>query len=241
MAKADLEAGKFHYTEYGDPGGSPLVLLHGLTSDRSTWAGIAPELAAIGYRVLALDQRGHGGSARTGTYSFEEMREDLSQFADALGLNRFILGGHSMGAVVAQLFAERNPGRLAGLIVVDGPLPEGDTVIDPGPGPGVDLPYDWAAVSAVCAQLSRPDPTWWTQLPTVTCPTLIIGGGSTSPVPQDLLARMARLLPHATLVTIEGAGHRVHHARPDEFLDALRAFLRRIPTDLSQVAEEGAT
>jgi pimeloyl-ACP methyl ester carboxylesterase len=241
MTTVGLAAGEFHYTEYGDPGGPPLVLLHGLTSDRSTWAGVAPELAAVGYRVLALDQRGHGASARTGTYSFEEMREDVSQFADALGLNRFILGGHSMGGTVAELFAERNPGRLAGLIVVDGALPEGGTALDPGPRPGGDLPYDWAAVSAVCAQLGRPDPSWWTQLPTVTCPTLIIGGGSTSPVPQDLLARMARLLPHATLVTIEGAGHRVHHTRPHEFLDALRAFLRRIPSDRGQVAEEGAT
>lgn len=241
MTTVGLEAGAFHYTEYGDPGGPPLVLLHGLTSDRSTWAGVAPELAAIGYRVLALDQRGHGGSARTGTYSFEEMREDVSQFADALGLNRFILGGHSMGGTVAELFAERHPGRLAGLIVVDSPPPEGDTPIDPGPGPDHDLPYDWAAVSAVCAQLSHPNPTWWARLPTVTCPTLIISGGSTSPVPQDVLARMAMLLPHATLVTIEGAGHRVHHTRRDEFLDALRAFLRRIPADLGQVAEEGAT
>jgi len=66
-----------------------------------------------------------GASARTVTYSLEEMREDLRQFADALGLDRFVLGGHSMGGTVATLFAERYPDRLAGLILVDSPPPDG--------------------------------------------------------------------------------------------------------------------
>ena len=108
VATVDLEAGGYHYAEYGDPSAPPLVLLHGMPSDCSTWAGVAPELAA-GYRVIAPDQRGHGASARTGTYSLEEMREDLRQLADALGLDRFVLGGHSMGGTVATLFAERYP------------------------------------------------------------------------------------------------------------------------------------
>lgn len=228
MTAIDLAAGEFRYTEDGDPGAPPLVLLHGLRSDRSAWAGTAPEMAAAGYRVLALDQRGHGDSARTGTYSFEEMREDLRQFADALGLGRFVLGGHSMGGTVAELFAERYPGRLAGLFVVDSPPPDGDRAWDPGSRPDGDLPYDWAVVPAIYAQLGHPDPQWWAQLTAITCPTLIIGGGSTSHVPQDRLARMAELLPDATLVTIEGAGHNVQQARPGEFLDAIRPFLRRL-------------
>lgn len=228
MASVRLQAGEFHYTEYGEPGAPPLVLLHGLTSDRSTWGRTAPDLAAVGYRVLALDQRGHGGSTRTETYSFEEMRDDLREFADALGLGRLALGGHSMGGVVAELFAERSPGRLTGLFVMDSPPPEGESAPDPGPRPDGSLPYDWAVVPAICAQLGRPDPAWWTRLPAITCPALVIGGGSTSPIPQDLLAKMAKLLPDATLVTIEGAGHRVHHTRPTQFLDAVRPFLRRI-------------
>ena len=73
MPTINLEAGEFRYSEYGDDGAPPLVLLHGLGSDRSTWARASPELATGGYRVLALDQRGHGESVRTSTYSFEEM------------------------------------------------------------------------------------------------------------------------------------------------------------------------
>jgi esterase len=227
MATVELEAGGYHYAEHGDPSAPPLVLLHGMPSDCSTWAGIAPELAA-GYRVVALDQRGHGASARTATYSLEEMREDLRQFADALGLDRFVLGGHSMGGTVATLFAERYPGRLAGLILVDSPPPDGSAVFDPGARPDGDLPYDWAVIPAILAQLNDPDPAWWAQLPAISAPTLVIGGGSSSPVPQQLLAKLAGLVPDATLVTIEGAGHAVHRARPAEFLGAALPFLQRI-------------
>jgi esterase len=230
MATVRLDAGEFYYVSYGDRAGMPLVLLHGMPSDCSTWAQVAPDLAAGGYRVITPDQRGHGSSARTGTYSLEDMREDVRQFADALGLDRFVLGGHSMGGTVATLFAERYAGRLAGLILVDTPPPDGSASYDPGPRPDGDLPYDWAVMPAIFAQLNHPDPAWWAELPAITVPALVIGGGSTSPAPQHLLARLAGLVPDAELVTIEGAGHAVHRTRPAEFLATTRPFLRRIRT-----------
>jgi len=225
MTTVALKAGDFHYVEYGDRAAPPLVLLHGMPSDSSTWSDVAAELAAR-YRVITPDQRGHGASARTASYSLEEMREDLRQFADALGLDRFVLGGHSMGGTVATLFAERYPDRLAGLILVDSPPPDGSGSFDPGPRPDGDLPYDWAVLPAILAQLNDPDPAWWAELPAITAPTLVIGGGSTSPVPQDLLDKLAGLVPAATLVTVEGAGHAVHRTRPAEFLRAIEPFLR---------------
>jgi len=206
----------------------PLVLLHGMPRDHASWAPLAPDLAAEGFWVITPDMRGHGASARTPAYSFELMREDLAQLAEALDLNRFVLGGHSAGGTVATLFAERYPGRLAGLILVDSPPPDGSGSWDPGPRPEGDLPYDWAVMPAILGQLSQPDPAWWADLPTITAPALVIGGGSTSPVPQELLAKAAELMPGATLVTIEGAGHSVHQNRPQEFLAAVRPFLRHI-------------
>jgi esterase len=227
MATVELEAGEFCYVEHGDRAAPPLVLLHGMPSDGSTWDEVAAELAAR-YWVITPDQRGHGASARTPTYSLEAMREDLREFADALGLDRFVLGGHSMGGTVATLFAERYPSRLDGLILVDSPPPDGSGAFDPGPRPDGDLPYDWAVMPAILAQLNQPDPAWWADLPAITAPTLVIGGGATSPVPQKLLAKLAGLVPDATLVTIEGAGHAVHRTRPTEFLDAVLPFLQGI-------------
>lgn len=92
-------------------------------------------------------------------------------------------------------------------------------------GDRAEPPYDWAVVPAILAQLNDPDPAWWAELPAITAPTLVIGGGSTSPVPQQLLAKLAGLVPDATLVTIEGAGHAVHRNRPAEFLAAVWSFL----------------
>ncbi|HEX3490351.1 MAG TPA: alpha/beta hydrolase [Streptosporangiaceae bacterium] len=224
-----MAAGEFYYAEYGDPLAPPLVLLHGMPSDHSSWSPVAPDLADAGYRVITPDLRGPGASARTSTYSLEEMRDDLHQLAGALGLDRFVLGGHSMGGTVATLFAERFPARLTGLILVDSPPPDGSGSWDPGPRPDGELPYDWAVKPAIFAQLSHPDPAWWADLPAITAPALIIGGGSASPVPQHLLARAAELIPDATLVTIEGAGHVVHQTRPTEFLAAVRPFLRLAP------------
>jgi pimeloyl-ACP methyl ester carboxylesterase len=222
-----LDPGEFGYTECGEHTAVPLVLLHGMRSDRSTWADVAPDLAAAGYRVIAPDMRGHGDSPRTATYSFEEMREDVLQLADGLGLDMFVLGGHSMGGTVTTLFAERYPGRLRGLIVVDAPPPDGSVDFDPGPRPDGDLPYDWHLVPAIFAQLTSPDPAWWTEVPSISTPALLIGG-SDSPVPQHLLAKMAGLIPGATLVTVEGAGHNVHKDKRDDFLAAALPFLRQL-------------
>jgi pimeloyl-ACP methyl ester carboxylesterase len=231
VAMVELEAGEFYYAEWGDRAGVPLVLLHGMPRDHATWARVGPELAAEGFRVIAPDQRGHGASARTSSYSLELMREDLYQLTEALGLDRLVLGGHSMGGTVATLFAERYPDRLAGLILVDSPPPDGSGSWNPGPRPDGDLPYDWAVMPAILAQLSQPDPDWQASLPAITAPALLIGGGSTSPVPQHLLEKAAELIPRGTLVTIEGAGHAVHLARPAEFLDAVRPLLRRVLAD----------
>jgi esterase len=81
---------------------------------------------------------------------------------------------------------------------------------------------------AILAQLNDPDPAWWAELPAITAPTLVIGGGAASPVPQQLLAKLADLVPEATLVTIEGAGHAVHRNRPAEFLGTVLPFLQGI-------------
>ena len=80
----------------GEPSAPPLVALHALGTSAESWDQVANALGDK-YRVLALDQRGHGGSARIGTYTFELMCEDLFHFANAMNLERFTLLGHSMG------------------------------------------------------------------------------------------------------------------------------------------------
>jgi pimeloyl-ACP methyl ester carboxylesterase len=90
---------------------------------------------------------------------------------------------------------------------------------------GGGLPYDRDLVSAIGSQFSDPDPAWWASLARIACPTLIIGGGSTSHVPRQLLAEAAELIPDARLVTLEGAGHTAHRTQPERFAAQVRAFL----------------
>ncbi|MFC6980066.1 alpha/beta fold hydrolase [Microbulbifer taiwanensis] len=74
----------------------PLIILHGLTGHAWEFDSIAAGLAND-FRVLVLNQRGHGDSSWCDDYSMSVMVEDVGRFADALSLESFRLIGHSMG------------------------------------------------------------------------------------------------------------------------------------------------
>jgi esterase len=221
----ELNGRAYQYRETGDASAPPLVALHALGEDATSWDEVAVMLGKK-YRVLALTQRGHGGSERTGAYSFELMCEDLFLFADAVELERFTLIGHSMGGTVSYLFAEAFPSRIEQLIVDDTPPPFVDKLIEIPPQPSQSLHFDWRVITSILKQLNEPNPEWWTRLPEILAPTLIIGGGSTSHIPQQKLQETADLIPSCELVTIEGAGHNVHRVNLPAFIDAVNHFLQ---------------
>ncbi|MFD6209414.1 alpha/beta fold hydrolase [Peribacillus sp. NPDC060253] len=214
----------FQYRESGEPSAPPIVALHALGKDSESWDQVAAVLGEK-YRVLALDQRGHGGSARAGTYTFELMCDDLLQFADAMNLERFTLIGHSMGGTVAYLFSETFPSRVERLIVEDTPPPFLDKPFEITAKPSDPLPFDWLVVPSILRQLNEPSPEWWARLTDIIMPTLIIGGGS-SHIPQNKLQEVSELIPNCQLVTIEDAGHFVHDANLPAFLAAVKTFLK---------------
>jgi len=118
----ELRGLRFHYRDWpcARSKARPLVLLHGFTSHARAWDGLAESLASD-YRVLALDQRGHGESAWAApdSYGTLEMVADLETFVAALGLRAFALLGHSMGGLVAMHYAGRRPQALSRLVIVD--------------------------------------------------------------------------------------------------------------------------
>ncbi|MFI4975883.1 MAG: alpha/beta fold hydrolase [Caulobacterales bacterium] len=113
---------RFHYRDWTSrrAGAPDLVLLHGFTGHARSWDAFA-EAMTDRYRVLALDQRGHGETAWAAAdrYGTDEMAEDLIAFVAALGLKGFTLLGLSMGGMVAMNYAGRRPKELAGLVIVD--------------------------------------------------------------------------------------------------------------------------
>jgi pimeloyl-ACP methyl ester carboxylesterase len=118
----ELRGLRFHYRDWASrKSGAPvLVLLHGYTGHARSWDSFATAMTDR-YRVLALDQRGHGETAWASAdgYGTGEMTEDLTAFVNALGLKNFTLLGLSMGGMVAMDYAGRKPPELKRLVIVD--------------------------------------------------------------------------------------------------------------------------
>lgn len=122
---------QLHYRHWDSPIGTsttdaqsslpPILLLHGLASAAHIWDLVAPLLAARGYSVTALDQRGHGESDKPNTgYDFATIIADDTSAVQALGIAHPIVVGHSWGAAVALQYAATHPDQTTALILVDG-------------------------------------------------------------------------------------------------------------------------
>ena len=147
---------KLHYLDWGAPEKTDMVLLHGLRGHGHSWDDVSAALCRD-FHVMALDQRGRGDSdwAPGGDYSTEAYVADLAGFCDVLGLDSFVLVGHSMGGRNSMEFTGRYPERVKKLIVVDvGPE------IDPRGGERIaqeirDVPEGFESFEAVVEHMGR--------------------------------------------------------------------------------------
>jgi esterase len=110
----------FRYLDWGSAGKPPILFLHGGALTAHTW-----DLCCLAlrddYHCLALDQRGHGDSdwAPDADYSIAAQRQDVKGFAEALGLDRFVLVGMSLGAINGLAYAIEHAETLAALVLID--------------------------------------------------------------------------------------------------------------------------
>ena len=114
-----LDGMPFHYRDWGGAG-QPIVLLHGLASTCHIWDLVAPILRRA-FRVVALDQRGHGESGKPQRgYDFATVASDLDGFIAHLEFDQPVIVGHSWGGDVALEYAVERPAKMLGLCLVDG-------------------------------------------------------------------------------------------------------------------------
>lgn len=113
-----------HFTDQGQ-GSTALLFLHYWGGSAQTWQQVmAPLVPKV--RCVAMDLRGWGQSrALDGRYDLEAMADDVQAVIEALGLERVVLVGHSMGGKVAQIVAGRLPASLAALLLVAPAPPKG--------------------------------------------------------------------------------------------------------------------
>lgn len=108
----DSAGTKIHYIERGQ--GEPVLLIHGFGANLNVnWAGMMAPLAKD-YRVIALDNRGHGKSDRpieSGAYGIK-MVDDIVRLMDHLGIQKAHVVGYSMGAFITGKFLSEHPDRV---------------------------------------------------------------------------------------------------------------------------------
>ena len=114
---------KLHYLDYGTPGLPPMLCLHG-GAVNAHWFDFVAGSFISKYHVLALDQRGHGDSARAEPpdYGYLAYASDVARVIEKLDLRDVVLVGHSMGGLVSLVYAATYPGRVKKLVIIDSTL-----------------------------------------------------------------------------------------------------------------------
>lgn len=120
--------------EWGEPGGLPVIALHGWLDNAGSFDRLAPLLS--GMHLFALDCAGHGLSGHRSPDAAYNVWQDVPEVfavADQLGWDRFALLGHSRGAGIASLAAGTLPKRISALALIDGGIPvPGEPEVAPG-------------------------------------------------------------------------------------------------------------
>lgn len=254
MAEVEVRGLRLGYDELNPGGpGTPVVLLHGWTADATEWLPVARRLARA-RRVVLPEHRGHGrsGWAPDRRFSIEEMARDLGALLDRLGIPKCILGGHSMGGMVAQRFALLFPDRVERLIlsatsgrVADGPKMVLLTGINwlllrltaKAMAVNIRLAYHRATPEIVARHLATDPGTIrgaygallrhnaLGELGRIQVPTLVLAGTKDRLLPWKMGKKLAAAIPGAKLVLIEGGSHELMADHTEEVAVAMEEFL----------------
>jgi pimeloyl-ACP methyl ester carboxylesterase len=234
--------------------GPPVVLLHGLAGHSGEWDPVAEALSAR-FRVVAVDQRGHGASERRPRdVSRAAYVADVVEVADQLGLRRPILVGQSLGGHTAMLTAAAHPSLVRGLVLVEAGAGGPHVSAPADVGAWLDSwPIPFASRESAAeflgtgwaAGLVERDGGWWPRFDRdVMVESLaeiaqrsfwpewdrircptLLVLAQSSFLDAEEVAAMLRRRPSTVAVSIPGTGHDLHLERPEALLAVLSDFL----------------
>lgn len=232
MPDFDADGLRIHYVIAGDPGGRPIMLVHGYASDYElNWVGSRWQetLSGRGFGVIGIDLRGHGHSEKPhdpAAYSLRAMAGDALRLLDHLGVAEADFLGYSMGARIGLLLCHDHPDRLGRAVIAGIGLRQGtsanarkaqliarrmrgDATVD---DPEANMFYNFARARPIndlealaCCILGDHAALREDQVASITTPVDVIAGD------QDVIARdapqLATRLPRGRYDPIPGRNH----------------------------------
>lgn len=226
--------------------GTPIVLVHGVGLSSRYLVPLGQRLAALGYRVLAPGLPGFGktktpaGTSWASAPTVHEQAEQLLAWMDAVGIERAVLFGNSVGTQVTVEVAVRQPQRVERL-VLEGPTPDPkyrtplrqyprvlrNMMFEP---PSLNSVYQAEYASAAMIRMFRQlrktvDDPIEQRLPHVQVPALVVRGRFDQTLSQAWAEQFTALLPDARLVVVEGAAHNAHYSAPHVLARLMHGFL----------------
>jgi len=120
-----VNVGEINMAVHETGSGPPVILVHGFPELAYSWRHQIAALAKAGYRVIAPDMRGYGGTdkpTRVSDYTIQKLIGDLTGLMDILSIDKALIVGHDWGALVAWQMALLAPERMAGLINLNIPF-----------------------------------------------------------------------------------------------------------------------
>jgi pimeloyl-ACP methyl ester carboxylesterase len=234
------DGARIWYSSYGS--GPTVILLHGGLGHSGNWGAQVPALLAVGYRVLLIDSRGHGRSTRDGRpYTYELMASDVVAAMDALTIDKAAFVGWSDGACIALVLAMKARARATGVFFFGCNMdPSGTKEIDES-DPLLGRCFsrhakDYANLSATpeafddfvaaVSQMMKTEPNYGPDdLARITVPVAIVQSDRDEFIKREHAEYLARSIPGARFILLEGVSHFAPLQRPDLFNDAVLAFL----------------
>jgi pimeloyl-ACP methyl ester carboxylesterase len=257
MPKLNRDGVDIHYEVYGS--GPPLILTHGYSSTSAMWQGQIEALSKH-HRLVLWDMRGHGLSDYPDdpeSYSEALTVGDIAALLDAVGAEKAIVGGLSLGGYMSLAFHRAHPERVRALLIIDtGPgfkkddarevwnkraRDTGDRFDRDGLDMLKSLSAERASVThrdagglarAARGMLAQRDARVIESLPDIKVPSLVVVGADDTPflAASDY---MAAKIPGARKVVIPNAGHAVNIDQPQAFIDAVLPFLADLEANAS--------
>ncbi|GAC1388188.1 MAG: alpha/beta hydrolase [Vulcanimicrobiaceae bacterium] len=239
-ASVPINGVKLWYAEFGT--GQPVILLHGGLIDSNAWGLQVPALASH-YRVIVLDNRGHGRSTRTSEpFTYNAMASDVLALMDYLRIPKAAIVGWSDGANIGLNLAIHHPDRLAKLFAFAGnsdpaglkpfePTPVAAQFLKQAEGEYRDVsptPDQFQTVMHDDSQMARTQPRFTAeQLRTIRVPTWIVAGDRDQFIKRENTDYMAAQIPEASELILPGVSHGAPWQDPDLFNAALLHFLNQ--------------